>query len=146
MDFLSLDHNRRIKLRIKLMKTNIILPAVLSILVLSVVCGAQAANYQNGKIVSVHQLKADAQAAQQPQARSESTDAPLKNDVKKYEIVVETGGTSYTCHYLAPSDLDPGWANGKSVQVRVEGNVVHIKNANGKDEKLSIVSSKPVSG
>jgi len=126
------------------MKTSILLPTVLSILVLSVMGGAQATNYQNGKIVSVHQLQADAQAAQQP--RSESTDAPLKNDVKKYEIVVETGGTSYTCHYLAPSDLDPGWANGKSVQVRVEDNVVHIKNANGKDEKLSIVSSKPVSG
>jgi hypothetical protein len=75
-------------------KRNIILPTVLSILALSVICGAQTPNYQNGKIVSVHQLQADAQAAQQPQSPSESTDAPLKNAVKKYEIVVEEGGTS----------------------------------------------------
>jgi len=125
------------------MKIKSVIGIVFSIVALSLICAADESDYQTGKVVSIHQVQADAQAGQHPDPRPGQTDAPLKSEpVKTYELVVEAGGTSYICHYVSRSDLEPAWTEGNEVKVRVKEDVLYIKNANGKDEKLSIVSSK----
>ena len=120
-----------------------VISSLLLVVVLSLLSVAQGPDYQRGKIVSIHKLQSNSQPDSQSDAVGQS-DAPLKVDAVKYEIVIDAGGTSYTCEYLAQSDLDPSWAEGKQVQVRVKEHMVYIKTASGKDEGLLIVSSKPI--
>jgi len=124
-------------------KFKIVLGMVFSFVALSLLCTAQESKYKTGKIVSIRLVQSDAQAARQPDPSSGQTDAPLKGDsAKKYEVVVDVNGTSYVCRFLTQSELDSAWMTGKEVQVRVKDDVIHIKNASGKDERLSIVSRK----
>jgi len=120
-----------------------VISTLLSVVVLSLLSVAQGSDYHRGKIVSVHKLQFNSQPDSQSDSVGQS-DAPLKGVVAKYEIVIDAGGTSYTCEYLAQSDLDPSWAEGKEVQVRVKEHMVYIKTASGKDEGLLIVSSKAI--
>jgi hypothetical protein len=122
-----------------------VISTLLSVVVLSLLCVAQGSDYRRGKIVSVHKLQSNSQPDSQADSVGQ-TDAPLKREAVKYEIVIDAGGSSYTCEYLAQSDLDPSWAEGKEVQVRVKERMVYIKTASGKDEGLLIVSTKPIGG
>ena len=107
------------------MKSKTILGLVFLIVALSLFCSAQQSEYQAGKIVSIRLVQSDAQAARQPDPQSGQTDAPLKGDpVKKYEVVVDVGGASYVCRYLASSDMESVWTAGKEVQVLFNRKIV----------------------
>jgi len=106
-----------------------------AVLLLLVVIGS-AQTFETGKIVSI--TKHEAQAPNKA-----STDARLKSSTDHYDVVIAVGGTAYTALYHHHGDLEPAWAEGKDVQVQIAGKVMQIKKANGKTEKLKIVSSKP---
>lgn len=105
---------------------------VLVFLVISA-CFAQDSGYQAGKIVSVKQREA--------QSPTGGTDAPKKSATSVYDVIVETGGKTYTTVYSTHSDLDPTWKEGKDVDVQVKGKTMYVQ-VKGKPVKLTIVSSK----
>jgi hypothetical protein len=97
---------------------------------------AQDAGYQPGKIVSV--TKKDTSAVTKGSA---PTNAPVASSTAVYDIVVDSGGKTYTTVYKTQSDLDPTWKEGKDVEVQVKGKTM-LLNVKGKPVKLAIVSTK----
>ena len=111
-----------------------ILPASALVFLLAVLSFAQT--FQTGKIVSI--------SKHPPAAPTKSsTDAPSKSSTDDYDVVIAVGGTNYTTLYRHHGDLEPAWGEGKDIEVQVSGKVMNVKKANGKTEKLRIVSSKP---
>ena len=108
--------------------------AVFCLVMLVVVGVAEEPTYQTGKIVSVQKRDTGSTGG---------SDAATKPDQASYNVVIETGGTSYTCRYRTSEDLDPSWAAGKEAPVRVKGKTMYIKRADGAILQLSIVRSKP---
>ena len=108
----------------------VILALVLSLAVISF-----AQTFQTGKIVSISRHPA-------PASKS-GTDAPSKSSTDDYDVVISVGGTNYTSLYQHHGDLEPAWAEGKDIEVQISGKVMNVKKANGKTEKLKILSSKP---
>jgi len=97
---------------------------------------AQQSAYQPGKIVSV--TKKDTATVTKGTA---PTNAPVTPSTAVYDVVVDTGGKTYTTVYKTHSDLDPTWKEGKDVDVQVSGKTMYVK-VKGKPVKLTIVSSK----
>jgi len=108
---------------------------LISACVLSLAVISSAQTYETGKIVSIHKHEA--------QAGKGGTDAPLKSSTDDYDVVIAAGGTNYTTLYQHHGDLSPAWSEGNDVQVRVVGKAMSVKTANGKAEKLRILSRKP---
>jgi hypothetical protein len=113
------------------------LSAVMVLILLSVgSLFAQQAGYQPGKIVSV--TKRDTGTVTKGTA---PTNAPVASSTSVYDVVVDSGGKTYTTVYKTQSDLDPTWKEGKDVDVQVKGKTLLV-NVKGKPVKLAIVSSK----
>ena len=108
---------------------------LVSACVLSMAVISSAQSYETGKIVSIHKHEA--------QAAKGGTDAPLKSSTDDYDVVIAVADTNYTALYHHHGDLSPAWSEGKEVQVRVAGKAMSVKTANGKAEKLRILSRKP---
>jgi len=111
-----------------------------SVLLTCAVCipisaAAQNSDYETGEIVAVEK------APSMPSANA-GTDAPVPEDVKRYNLSIKVNGTAYTCRAKTSRDIDLDWAQGKQVQVKPKGKVMYVKRANGSIAKLSIVASK----
>ena len=107
----------------------------LSLGLLVAIGAAQTANYQEGKIVSIKQHEAASTMGH--------TDAPSKSKTAVYDMAIQSGGKTYNVVYKAHEDLDPSWAEGKTVEVQVQGKTLYLKKSAGQHPaKLSIVSSK----
>jgi hypothetical protein len=115
------------------MKSRIFLSSA-TIFLLALLSFAQT--FQTGKIVSITRHPATA-------PNKSSTDAPSKSASDDYDVVISVGGTNYTSLYRHHGDLEPAWSEGKDIEVQISGKVMNVKKANGKTEKLKIVSSKP---
>jgi len=119
--------------RRKAMKLQVLSTLVLFLLLAGIV---SAEAFQTGKIISI--TKREAQVPNK--ARS---DQPTSNTTDDYDVVIAVGGTNYTALYRHHGDLEPAWTQGAEVQVQVAGKTMNVKKANGKTEKLKIVSNKP---
>ena len=104
------------------------------VLLLALISFAQT--YQTGKIVSVTRREATV-------PNKNKSDQPTSTATDDYDVVISVGGTEYTALYKHHGDLEPAWSAGKNVDVMVSGKTLSVKKANGKPEKLAIVSSKP---
>jgi len=108
-----------------------------SVLIILLVVISSAQTFETGKIVSI--AKHEAQVPNK--ARSDQPTSGTSTD--DYDVVIAVGGTTYTTLYHHHGDLEPAWSVGNDVQVQIAGKVMNLKKANGKTEKLKIVSSKP---
>jgi hypothetical protein len=89
--------------------------------------------YQNGTIVGMDGVSANASA--EPQLESNVTD---------HEISIQVGDTVYVCRYHTSSDQDSSWLYNKTAQVKIQGKVLYVKRATGKDARAQIVSATKV--
>ena len=98
------------------------------------VAQSQQDDYQQGKIISIQKLP--------PAAPYEGdvTQEPLKASVTRYNVSTQVGNTVYVYQYKVESGEGVPWEPGETQQVRVKGNVMHVKRATGEDGHYSIVS------
>ncbi|MCU1285383.1 MAG: hypothetical protein JWO13_1733 [Acidobacteriales bacterium] len=96
-------------------------------------------DYQQGKIVSIKKL---------PEAttQGDADIAPLKASVSRYNVSTQVGDTTYVYQYEVQSGEGVPWQPGQTQQVRVKGNVIHVKDATGGDGHYSIVSRVKANG
>ena len=98
----------------------------------------QADAYQPGKIVGLGKLSDD----QGPNGHhAGATDAPLTADVQIYNVSIQVGDIVYVCRYQAHSGQEMSWLQDKDVQVRVDGKIMYVKTATGKDARATILQS-----
>ena len=111
----------------------------ISVVLLSLLFAVQAVsqnNFQSGKIVSVEKRAVE--------SSSRHTDSPSHPEHNTYDIGIQVNGTIYNCIYHSHPDIDPSWAVGKEVQVRLSGSkVIYVKRASGHQEKLNVASTQP---
>jgi len=92
-------------------------------------------NFQSGTIVSVEKRVVE--------SSSKHTDSPSHPERDTYDIGIQVNGTIYNCVYHSHPDLDPSWAVGKEVQVRMSGSrAIQVKRASGHVEKLGIATTR----
>lgn len=92
--------------------------------------------FQTGKIVSV-----DKRAVE---SSSRHTDSPSHVQHDTYDIGIQVNGKVYNCVYHSHPDIDPSWAVGKDVQVRLSGSkAIYVRRSSGHQEKLSITKTQP---
>jgi hypothetical protein len=98
------------------------------------VAQSQQDDYQQGKIISIQKLP--------PRApyEGDATQAPLKASVTRYNVSTQVGDTVYVYQYKTESGEVVPWEPGQTQEVRVKGNVMHVKRATGEDSHYSIVS------
>lgn len=116
------------------MKRMLSLPLAVLLISTPAVLSAQdkAKDFQTGKIISVEKIDSSAPAG--------GTDAPTATNKQKHNLSIDVGGTVYVCRAETAADFDLDWAQGKEVPVRIKGKTMHVKRADGKVVKLSILS------
>jgi hypothetical protein len=115
-----------------MMKSVRIVLLVACVALSSLLCEAQASDYQSGKIIAVEKLAAT------PTANS-GTDAPLSAETDRYDLTIQIGDTLYTCRAKTPAESHLDWVKGKD---KVSGKSMSVKRANGKTTKLAIIETK----
>lgn len=91
-------------------------------------------DYQQGKIISIEKLPPAAPY------QGDITQAPLKASVTRYNVSTQVGDTVYVYQYKTESGEVVPWEPGQTQEVRVKGNVIHVKRATGEDGHYSILS------
>jgi hypothetical protein len=95
---------------------------------------AQQNDYEQGKIISIKKLPPAAPY------EGDANQAPLKASVSRYNVSTQVGDTVYVYQYKTESGEVVPWEPGQTQDVRVKGNVIHVKRATGEDGHYSIVS------
>ena len=95
---------------------------------------SQQDDYQQGKIISIEKLPPAAPY------QGDITQAPLKASVTRYNVSTQVGDTVYVYQYKTESGEVVPWEEGQTQDVRVKGNVMHVKRADGEDDHYSILS------
>jgi hypothetical protein len=95
---------------------------------------SQQNDYQPGKIISIKKLPPEAPY------EGDANQAPLKASVSRYNVSTQVGDTVYVYQYKTESGEVVPWEPGQTHDVRVKGNVIHVKRATGEDGHYSILS------
>ena len=90
-------------------------------------------DYQKGTIVNVDSVPVNASGG--------GAEPQLKPNVADHDISIQVGDTVYVCRYHTPSDHDLSWLQNKTAQVRIQGKVMYVRRATGKDAKVQIVNT-----
>jgi hypothetical protein len=98
------------------------------------VAQSQQDDYQQGKIISIQKLPPAAPY------QGDITQAPLKASVTRYNVSTQVGDTVYVYQYKTESGEVAPWEPGQTQEVRVKGNVMHVKGATGEEGHYSILS------
>jgi hypothetical protein len=116
------------------MKTACLTLVLVCLIAYPALAQSQQNDYQQGKIISIQKLP--------PAAPNEgdANFAPLHASVTRYNVSTQVGDTVYVYQYKVETGEGVPWQPGETQQVRVKGNVIHIKNAVGEDEHYSILS------
>ena len=108
------------------------------LLVLVAAASAQpkAKIYQTGTILSVQKQEANG-------VSYGTNDAPLRNAVFTYDVSVKVGDTVVVGRYQSAVDYLPdNWAEGNSVEVRIDKHRMYLKGPSVEDSELRIVSRR----
>ena len=105
------------------------------VLVMCIPALAQSqAGYQSGKIIKVTKLEDTSRGIS-------GTDAQAKTEIHNYKVSVQIGDSVYVARYQSTDEDLASFAEGKDVQARVDGKVLRVRKANGKDAKGSIIQT-----
>ena len=107
---------------------------LMSVMAFPALAQSQRDDYQQGKIISIQKLPPAAPY------EGDATQAPLKASVTRYNVSTQVGDTVYVYQYKVESGEVVPWEPGQTQEVRVKGNVIHVKRATGEDGHYTILS------
>jgi|SRR5882724_5929499 len=96
---------------------------------------AQSSDFQTGTIIDVETL------SPQSSPNAGGADAPLTQDVNRYNLSIKLGDSVYVCRAKTMGVFDLNWAKGKEVPAKAKGKVMYVKRADGRVTKLSILKT-----
>jgi hypothetical protein len=108
--------------------------ALVCLVAFPAIAQSQQDDYQQGKIISIQKLSPAAPY------QGDITQAPLKASVTRYNVSTQVGDTVYVYQYKTESGEVVPWEPGQTQEVRVKGNLIHVKRTNGEDSHYSIIS------